>query len=55
MKPEEIDLKSLSKQFEYEKHCRVIEQMNFEELVEFSKLYCKLYLNQQEVISLLFE
>ena len=43
MKPEEIDLKSLSKQFEYEKHCRVIEQMNFEELVEFSKLYCKFY------------
>jgi hypothetical protein len=54
MKPEEIELKTLSKLFEYEKHCRVIDEMTFEELKNFSKLYCKLYLQQQEVVSSLF-
>jgi len=54
MKPEEIELKSIDKLFEYEKHCRVIDKLNFDELKIFSKLYCKLYLQQQEVISSLF-
>jgi hypothetical protein len=54
MKPEEIELKSLNKLFEYEKHCRFIDDLSFEELKNFSKLYCKLYLQQQEVISSLF-
>lgn len=54
MKPEEIELKTLDKLFEYEKHCRFIDQMDFSELKQFSKLYCKLYLSQQETISLLF-
>ena len=51
MKPEEIDLKSIGKLFEYEKHCRVIDKLDVEELKNFSKLYCKLYLKKQEVIA----
>lgn len=51
MNPEEIELQSIDKLFEYEKHCRVINELNDEELKDFSKLYCKLYLKQQEVIS----
>lgn len=55
MKPEEIELKSIDKLFEYEKHCRFIEELSNDELKTFSKLYCKLYLQQQEVISVLFK
>ena len=51
MKPEEIEIDSIDKLFEYEKHCRIIDEMSLEELKNFSKLYCKLYLKQQEVIS----
>lgn len=50
MKPEKIELKSMDKLFEYEKHCRVIDKLDVDELKNFSKLYCKLYLQQQEVI-----
>jgi hypothetical protein len=52
MKPEEIELSDINKLFEYEKHCRVIDELSIEELRIFSKLYFKLYLKQQEVISL---
>jgi hypothetical protein len=51
MDPNEIELESIDKLFEYEKHSRVIDSLDFEELKNFSKLYCKLYLRQQEVIS----
>lgn len=51
MKPEEIELQSIDKLFEYEKHCRVIDLLDVDELKNFAKLYCKLYLKQQEVIS----
>lgn len=51
MKPEEINLESIDKLFEYEKHARVIDSLNIDELRTFAKLYCKLYLKQQEVIS----
>ena len=51
MDPNEITLDSMSKLFEYEKHARVIDTLNEEELRSFSKLYCKLYLKQQEVLS----
>ena len=50
MNPEDINLESIDKLFEYEKHARIIDQLDFEELKTFSKLYCKLYLKQQEVI-----
>jgi hypothetical protein len=53
MKPEEIELKNIDKLFEYEKHARTIEKLDLEELKLFAKLYCKMYLQQQEVISLL--
>jgi len=51
MKPEEINLETVGKMFEYEKHSRQIDLLNFEECRDFAKLYCKLYLKQQEVIS----
>ena len=50
MDPNSIDLKSIDKLFEYEKHVRIIDQLNEDELKIFAKLYCKLYLKQQEVI-----
>lgn len=50
MNPEEIELTSIDKLFEYEKHSRLIDEMNLEQLRVFSKLYCKLYLKQQEVL-----
>lgn len=51
MDPNKIRLETIDKLFEYEKHVRVIDEMNQIELKEFAKLYCKLYLKQQEVIS----
>lgn len=51
MNPDEIELKTIDKLFEYEKHARTIEKMEDGELRLFAKLYCKLYLQQQEVIS----
>lgn len=51
MNPNEIELNSIDKMFEYEKHCRFINELDNEELKIFSKLYVKLYLKQQEVIS----
>lgn len=53
MEPKEIELETIDKLFEYEKHSRVIDEMNNEELRKFSKLYFKLYLKQQEVINFL--
>lgn len=51
MKADEIELQTIDKMFEFEKHSRFIDEMNFDELKEFSKIYCKLYLKQQEVLS----
>jgi hypothetical protein len=53
MDPNSIDLESIDKLFEYEKHARIIDQLNEDELRIFAKLYCKLYLKQQEVVSTL--
>jgi hypothetical protein len=53
MDPSSINLDSIDKLFEYEKHSRVIDDLNKDELKQFAKLYCKLYLKQQEVISIL--
>ena len=47
----DIELKSVNKLFEYEKQSRFIDELSFEELKNFSKLYCKLYLRQQEVLA----
>lgn len=52
MKPNEIFLESLGKMFEYEKLSRSIDSItDIENLRNVSKLYIKLYLKQQEVIS----
>lgn len=55
MKPEEIELSDFNKLFEYEKHCRIIDNLNIDELKLFSKLYIKLYLKQQETMSSLID
>jgi hypothetical protein len=51
MNPNNIELDTIDKMFEFEKHSRIIDELNLEELKNFSKLYCKLYLKQQEVIN----
>lgn len=51
MDPQEISLESFDKLFEYEKQCRMIDDLDCDELKNFAKLYCKLYMKQQEVIS----
>jgi hypothetical protein len=50
MNPENIDLQSMNKLFEYEKHSRFIDTLSVDELKDFAKLYCKMYLKQQEVL-----
>jgi len=51
MDPNEIELKTINKLFEYEKLTRIIDNLNESELKIFCRLYCKLYLKQQETIS----
>lgn len=51
MDPNDIQLETINKMFEFEKHSRIIDELDIEELKKFSKLYCKLYLKQQEVIN----
>ena len=41
MDPNEIELKTIDKLFEYEKHSRFIDELSTEELKNFSKLYFK--------------
>lgn len=50
MDPDKINLDSIDKLFEYEKHSRVIDTLDLDDLKKFAKLYCKLYFKQQEVI-----
>ena len=50
MDPNEIQLESIDKLFEYEKHARVIDSLTEDELRIFAKLYFRLYLKQQEVV-----
>jgi hypothetical protein len=51
MHPNDIDLQSIDKLFEYEKQSRLIDELNADELKLFAKLYCKLYLKQQETVT----
>jgi hypothetical protein len=55
MDPNEITLDSISKLFEYEKHSRFIDELGEEELRNFAKVYCKLYLKHQEVLSTMID
>lgn len=51
MDPDQINLESIDKMFEYEKYARLIDEMNADELNLFAKAYFKLYLRQQEVVA----
>lgn len=51
MDPTKIDLESMNRMFEYEKHSRLIDSLDLDDLRTFAKCYFKLYLKQQEVIS----
>ena len=53
MDPNSIELESIDKLFQYEKQSRLIDELNKDQLKLFAKLYCKLYLKQQEVINIL--
>lgn len=50
MEPNDIELLSIDKLFEYEKQSRFIDSLEMDDLKKFSKLYLKLYLKQQETI-----
>ena len=52
MNPDEIELKNLTKSFEYFKISSEIDSLeNIEKIKDFAKCYCKLYLKQQEVVA----
>ena len=52
MNPNSITLESINKLFEYEKIARDIDSIDDIEIIKnFAKLYTKLYLKQQEVVS----
>ena len=53
MNPDNIELENLSKNFEYFKYSSEIDKIeNVDQLRDIAKCYYKLYLKQQEVISL---
>jgi hypothetical protein len=50
--PNEIELESINKLFEYEKISRDIDSIDDIEIVKnFARAYARLYLKQQEVVS----
>jgi hypothetical protein len=51
MNPDDIQLDSMGKSFEYEKIAREIEKMDRDQAINCAKSYFKLYLKQQEVVS----
>ena len=52
MNPDDIKLDSLSKNFEYEKQIREIEDCNdITEIKNICKVYLNLYLKQQETVA----
>lgn len=51
MNPSDIELSDINKMLIYEQQARIIDKLNAEELREFAKAYCKLYLQQQEVVA----
>ena len=51
MNHSDIELDSLSKTFEFEKACRIIDELSEEDAKEMAKCYCKLYYKQQEVVA----
>ena len=50
MNHENIELSTLSKSFEFEKVCRIIDELSVTDARETAKAFCKLYYKQQEVV-----
>jgi hypothetical protein len=50
MNPEDIKITSLNKLLVYEQQARVIDKMDLDDARNFAKSYCRLYLQQQELI-----
>jgi DNA polymerase IIIc chi subunit len=52
MKPEEVELRTTTRQFSYEKLARAVDLIDDKEVLKnLAKTYIKLYMKQQEVIS----
>jgi len=51
MNPDEIKLEDINKMLVYEQQARLIDKLDEQEARDFAKAYCKLFLQQQEVIS----
>jgi hypothetical protein len=51
MNPSDIELSDINKMLVYEQQARAIDKLDAEEAREFAKAYCKLYLQQQEVVA----
>jgi hypothetical protein len=55
MNPNDIVLENLSKSFEFVKACKELDNIDdIEDLRNISKAYMKLYMKQQEVLSIMF-
>lgn len=50
IEPNDVELTSIDKLFEYERQSRFIDSLEIQDLKKISKLYLKLYLKQQEVL-----
>lgn len=50
MDPDKIVIEDLNKLLTYEQQSRLIDKLDLEEARLFAKSYCKLYLQQQEVL-----
>ena len=46
----DIKLDNLEKTFEFERACRIIDELSEEDAKEMAKCYCKLYYKQQEIV-----
>lgn len=53
MNHQEIELNNIQKMFLFEQQSRVLEEASREEAIEIAKCYLKLYLKQQEVLSII--
>jgi hypothetical protein len=51
MNPDDIKLEDINKMLIYEQQVRLIDKLDEKEAKDFAKAYCKLFLQQQEVVS----
>lgn len=51
MNSSDIELSDINKMLIYEQQARIIDKLDAEGAREFAKAYCKLYLQQQEVVA----